>query len=142
MTPTHKTSPRVLVVDDEEPIRQVARRFLEAEGYEVTEASSGLEAIARLRNEEPPDLLMVDLEMPEVKGDELVRRIRNGGSHLKVLYVTGYVDRLLDQRPELRDWEAFLEKPFTAIGLLEAVSLLLNGTLANPLCDHRRLTTG
>jgi two-component system cell cycle sensor histidine kinase/response regulator CckA len=124
-----KPSPTVLVVDDDAAIRQIARRFLEAEGYQVTEASDGLEAIARLRHGTPPDVLMVDFRMPEVNGDELVRHIRDGSSDFKVLYVTGHVDALLDEHPTLREWEAFLEKPFTAIGLLEAVSLLLYGTL-------------
>ncbi len=127
--PNTKPSPRILVVDDEEPIRQIARRFLEADGYQVTEASNGLEAIALLRHGPPPDLLMVDFQMPDVNGDELVRHVRGVTSDLKVLYVTGHVSELLDEHPALRDWEAFLEKPFTAIGLLEAVSLLLYGTL-------------
>jgi CheY-like chemotaxis protein len=121
---------RILVVDDEEPVRKVARRFLEAEGYRVSEASNGLEAMSRLRRATQPDLLLVDLQMPEINGDELVRRVRSGRSGLKVLYVTGHVDKLMAERLQLNEWEAFLEKPFTAIGLLEAVSLLLNGTLA------------
>ncbi len=125
-----KQSPGILVVDDEAPIRQIARRFLEAEGYRVTEAGNGLEAIALLRRGTPPDLLMVDFQMPDVNGDELVRHVRGATSDIKVLYVTGHVSELLDEHPALRDWEAFLEKPFTAIGLLEAVSLLLYGTLA------------
>lgn len=122
--------PTVLVVDDEEAIRQVARRVLEGEGYHVTEASNGLDAIALLERGAPLDLLMADLDMPELSGDEMVRRIRATRPDLRVLYVTGNIDRLLDdERPELRDGEAFLDKPFSATGLLEAVSLILYGTL-------------
>jgi two-component system cell cycle sensor histidine kinase/response regulator CckA len=119
----------VLVVDDEEPIRQVARAFLERDGYRVTEAGSGLEALALLAAGPLPDLLMTDLNMPELAGDEMVRRIRETTPNLPVLYVTGHVDRLMDNRPILRDGEAFLEKPFNAIGLREAVSLLLYGSV-------------
>ncbi len=73
---------------------------------------------------------MADLDMPELGGDEMVRRIRATRPDLRVLYVTGNIDRLLDdERPELRDGEAFLDKPFSAVGLLEAVSLILYGTL-------------
>ena len=66
----------VLVVDDEEPIRQLARRFLEHEGYHVIEASHGLEAVALLAGGAAFNLLMADLDMPELEGVEMVRRIR------------------------------------------------------------------
>jgi two-component system cell cycle sensor histidine kinase/response regulator CckA len=122
-------SPTVLVVDDEDLIRQLARRVLEGEGYQVTEASSGLEAIALLAGGAPLDLLMADLDMPELGGDEMVRRIRTTRPDLKVLYVTGHIDRLMDARPVLWEGEAFLDKPFSTKGLLEAVSLILYGTL-------------
>jgi CheY-like chemotaxis protein len=122
------TGPIVLVVDDEEPIRTVARRVLEDQGYQVTEATNGLEAIALLSRGAPLDLLMADLDMPELGGDEMVRRIRATRPDLKVLFVTGHIDKLMDARP-LWEGEAFLEKPFSLVGLREAVSLLLHGTL-------------
>lgn len=121
-------APTVLVVDDEAPIRQLARRVLEDAGYQVTEAGHGLEAIELLSKGTTPDLLMADLDMPELSGDEMVRRIRSTRPDLKVLYVTGHIDRLMNAR-QLWEGEAFLEKPFTAAGLREAVSLLLYGVL-------------
>ena len=124
-------APTVLVVDDEAPIRQIARRILEDEGYQVTEASNGLEAIALLAQGVPLDLLIADLDMPQLGGDEMVRRVRATRPDLKVLYATGHIDRLMDTRP-LWEGEAFLDKPFGAAGLLEAVSLLLHGTLKKP----------
>jgi CheY-like chemotaxis protein len=123
-----RTGPTVLVVDDEAPIRQVARRILEGEGYQVTEASNGLEAIELLSKGTSLDLLMADLDMPDLSGDEMVRRIRATRPYLKVLFVTGHIDRLMDTRP-LWEGEAFLDKPFSPGGLREAVSLLLRGTL-------------
>src|SRR5207244_9637829 len=113
----------------EEHIRQVARRILEEKGYHVTEASNGLDAIKLLEGGMALDLLMADLDMPELGGDEMVRRIRATRPDLRVLYVTGHIDRLLDERPVLWDAETFLDKPFNAAGLLEAVSLILYGTL-------------
>jgi two-component system cell cycle sensor histidine kinase/response regulator CckA len=118
----------ILVVDDEPAVRDVQRRTLEAEGYAVTEASSGLEGIAALDQPGPIDLLLADLEMPGLNGVEMVRQIRTKRPDLPVLYVTGYIDRLMDARP-LWEGEAFLEKPFTLEGLREAVSLLLYGTV-------------
>jgi two-component system cell cycle sensor histidine kinase/response regulator CckA len=130
-----KSSPRaptVLVVDDEAPIRHIARRILEDEGYQVTEASNGLEAIALLAEGAPLDLLIADLDMPQLGGDEMVRRVRATRPDLKVLYATGHIDRLMDTRP-LWEGEAFLDKPFAAASLREAVSLLLHGTLKKPV---------
>ena len=118
----------VLVVDDEPMIRQISRRTLEACGYRVTEAGSGLEAIELLSHGTPLDLLIADLDMPELTGDEMVRRIRAARPDLKVLYVTGHIDLVMDARP-LWDGEAFLDKPFSPTGLREAVALLLYGTL-------------
>jgi FixJ family two-component response regulator len=65
--------------------------------------------------------------MPGLGGDEMVSRIRTTRPDLKVLYVTGHIDKLMDSRP-LWEGEAFLDKPFTAAGLTEAVSLLLHGS--------------
>jgi len=124
--------PVVLVVDDEAPIRMAARRILEAGGYKVLEAENGARAIELLTDDVAIDLLMADLEMPELTGEEMARRLRAQRHDLRVLYVSGYVDRLLNERPILWEGEAFLEKPFTFDGLSEAVSLLLFGTLKPP----------
>jgi two-component system, cell cycle sensor histidine kinase and response regulator CckA len=118
----------VLVVDDEAAIRMLARRVLEDAGYQVTEAAGGLDAIELLSKGTTLDLLIADLDMPTLGGDEMVRRIRSTRPDLKVLYVTGHIDRLMDAR-QLWEGEAFLEKPFTAAGLREAVSLLIYGVL-------------
>jgi CheY-like chemotaxis protein len=123
-----RNAPTVLVVDDEAPIRSLARRILEDDGYRVIEAGNGVEALSVLSREPNVDLLVADLAMPELGGDELVCRIRCAHPDLKVLYVTGHIDSLMDTRSLWED-EAFLEKPFTAAGLTEAVSLLLYGTI-------------
>ena len=123
-----RAAPTVLIVDDEEPIRQFARRVLEEDGYAVSEATNGLEGVAALSKGAPLDLLMADLDMPGLGGDEMVRRVRATRPDLKVLYVTGQIDKLMDARP-LWEGEAFLDKPFSINGLREAVSLLLYGSL-------------
>ena len=118
----------MLVVDDEAPIREIERRILEQSGYRIIEASSAVDALAELEDQKAIDLLIADLDMPEVSGDEMVRRIRSVRPDLKVLYVTGHIDRLMDTRP-LWEGEAFLDKPFSMNGLVEAVTLLLYGRL-------------
>ena len=127
-TDAQNDSPAVLVVDDEAPIRSLARRILEEDGYRVAEASNGLEAIEVLSQGAAFDLLVADLAMPKLDGDALVCRVRCAHPNLKVLYVTGHIDSLMDTRPLWED-EAFLEKPFSAAGLAEAVSLLLYGSI-------------
>jgi two-component system, cell cycle sensor histidine kinase and response regulator CckA len=119
----------VLVVDDEPPIRQMEMRILQSGGYRVMEAAGGSEALAMLEQGVNPDLLIADLEMPDLAGEDMVRRIHAARPSQKVLYVTGNIDRLLDVRPLIWEGEAFLDKPFTSKGLLEAVSLLLTGTV-------------
>jgi two-component system cell cycle sensor histidine kinase/response regulator CckA len=136
VTGTAQTAPLVLVVDDEAPIREIERRILEKGGYRVVEAASGTEAFARIEHGPAPDLMIVDLEMPEMSGEELVKRVHASRGQLKVLYVTGNIDRLLDVRELAWEGEAFLDKPFSAKGLLEAVSLLITGTLSGP--DRRK----
>jgi two-component system cell cycle sensor histidine kinase/response regulator CckA len=121
----------VLVVDDEPGIRAIERRVLESQGYDVVDASGGAEALDLLDSGREFDLIIADLDMPDLRGDEMVRRIRVTRPGVKVLYVSGKVDTLLDARP-LEDTEAFLEKPFTAPGLAQAVSLLLFGSIHKP----------
>jgi CheY-like chemotaxis protein len=127
MAPTKQAVPTVLmVVDDEPQVLDVERHILEGAGYQVLQATSPLDAIARLAEGPPLDLLIADLDMPELAGDEMVRRIRATRPNLKVLFVTGHAD-LLMETPRRWEGEAFLEKPFTEEGLREAVSLLLSG---------------
>jgi two-component system cell cycle sensor histidine kinase/response regulator CckA len=121
----------ILVVDDEAGIRTVARRALEDAGYQVLEASDGRAAIKLIAEGAELDLLIADLNMPGLDGNEMVRRIRTTRPDLRVLYVSGHISRLMDARP-LWQGEAFLNKPFTNEGLREAVSLLLYGTLKKP----------
>lgn len=123
----------VLVVDDEQRLRDLERQILESGGYSVLEATGATQAFQILSSGQKVDLLIADLEMPELPGEEMVLAIRATRPGLKVLYVSGVVDRLLDARKILDDGEAFLDKPFTAKGLREAVSLLLFDTLTPPM---------
>jgi CheY-like chemotaxis protein len=127
MSPAEKAVPTVvMVVDDEPQVLDIERHILERAGYQVLLAASALDAIARLTEGPPPDLLITDLDMPELGGDEMVSRIRAIRPDLKVLFVTGHAD-LLMETPRRWEGEAFLEKPFTEESLREAVTLLLSG---------------
>jgi CheY-like chemotaxis protein len=121
----------ILVVDDDESIREIQRRHLETAGYRVLVAGSALDAIGLIESGAEVDLLISDLMMPEMGGEAMASRLRLNRPALKVLYVTGRMDRVLDAQP-LVGIEAYLNKPFTGAGLAEAVSRLLFGTATNP----------
>jgi two-component system, cell cycle sensor histidine kinase and response regulator CckA len=128
---------RVLVVDDEMPIRAFAERVLSGAGYEVVVASDGPEALRLVDAQQRPfDLFVSDLMMPQMRGDELGRRLRQRDPDVKVLYLTGYSGLLFEARKVLWEHEAFVEKPVTVKGLLEAVSLLLFGHPHGPVAGR------
>jgi two-component system cell cycle sensor histidine kinase/response regulator CckA len=122
----------ILVVDDEPGVRALARRILEGGGYSVVEAGNGAEALAVMESAARIDFLMADLDMPVMRGEEMAKKIRALRPDMRVLYVTAHSDLLFKERPELIDGEAFLDKPFTMRGLLEAVSLLKSGYINHP----------
>jgi CheY-like chemotaxis protein len=120
-----RTPPTVLVVDDEAPMRELERRVLEGLGYCVLEATNGEDLVDLLARGTHFDLLIADLNMPVVRGDDVARRIRRSRPDLRVLYVTGHSDWLMDGRALIQG-EALLAKPFSAEGLRDAVSRLLS----------------
>jgi two-component system cell cycle sensor histidine kinase/response regulator CckA len=130
---TKRTTPappiRALVVDDEESVRRFVNRVLIKGGYETVVASGGSEAESAVKSHGPFDVLVTDLVMPEMSGDELVRRLRQNAPQLKVLYLTGFSDHLFKEKATLWADEAFLDKPCSVSGLLEAVSLLVSGRI-------------
>jgi CheY-like chemotaxis protein len=120
----------ILAVDDEPGVLALVRRCLDDERITLSEASSGKEALEHVGKGPPLDLLITDLRMPEMEGDELARQIRVTARDLKVLYLTGHPDRLFDAKPQLWAEEAYLDKPFSREALREAVALLLFGRTA------------
>ncbi len=80
----------ILLVDDEEIVRETGRRALERLGYRVVLAADGLEALERIATVgDAVDLLLTDITMPRLSGLELVRHLRNGGSRVRVLVASG-----------------------------------------------------
>jgi two-component system cell cycle sensor histidine kinase/response regulator CckA len=122
----------VLVVDDEEPVRRFVGRVLSEAGYKITLASDGPDAIRVAAEHGPFEILVTDLMMPEMTGDELGRRLRSNEPRLKVLYLTGFSDRLFKEKATLWEDEAYLDKPCTVKGLQQAVSLLVYGRFEVP----------
>jgi PAS domain S-box len=112
---------RVLLVDDEEAVRNLARRILERNGYVVFDAGSAREAldiVKKLNND--IDLLVSDVRMPEINGPELADLIREENPELPILFISGFSDGKI-KRDGLGQGMAFLQKPFTESSLSEAV---------------------
>ena len=130
-----KTLPQrhtVMVVDDDPMMLEVLVRILQRENYELLTAGSGPEALdIASKHEGAIDLLVTDYAMPEMKGRELAEKMRERYNEIKVLYQTGFSDMLFEDRVELEEGTAFLEKPFTARGLREAARFSLYGAI-NP----------
>jgi len=115
-----RTGPLVLVVDDDAGVRQVVRANLEAEGYAVREAGSADEGLALLE-EEPPDLLLLDVMMPEVDGWEMLRQVqeRYGVGAIPVLVFSGTIEERTVADAAVRGARGFLGKPFDLQQLID-----------------------
>lgn len=125
MVTTPERRPLVLIVDDDDAVRQLERRTLVPAGYDVVEATSGAHALALINGGLHPDLVVTDLDMPGIPGELLVQRLRAARPHQRVLYVTGKIHRVLAIPPDMRAGDLFLDKPFTTKGLLDAVAQTL-----------------
>jgi CheY-like chemotaxis protein len=108
---------------------------LQNAGYQTLVAANGRAALNLAIGRHDLNLLLTDLAMPDMGGDELAHLMRVRDPDLKVLYLTGYSHRLFTKRGALWDGEAFLDKPCNIEALLEAVALLLFGHLLTPSGD-------
>ena len=129
----------VLVVDDEAPIRTVLRAYLEAEGFTVTEAGTGTEALRQLTTTraEPPDLVLLDVGLPDLDGLEVLRRVR-GQSDVFVILVTARseeVDKLVGLGVGADD---YITKPFSPREVVARAKTVLRRTRsdASPHVDE------
>lgn len=112
----------VLVVDDEPLVLSLLERVLRNSGFDVVEAGSGPEAleIARARNGKI-DVMLTDLNMPGMSGQELTARVKTEMPDLPVIYMSGYCDRAGAGLDALDGSIAFLQKPFNQTSLLAAL---------------------
>jgi excisionase family DNA binding protein len=113
--------PLVLIVDDDERLREYVRVNLEAEGYEVREAGSAEEGLSAL-GERSPDLILLDVMMPQVDGWETLRRIQEhtGVGAIPVIMFSGKVDEQSAAEAEQRGAQGFIGKPFDPRSLIES----------------------
>ncbi|TAK19509.1 MAG: response regulator [Myxococcaceae bacterium] len=126
-SPVPQGTETVLVVEDEEPVREVAVRALRSLGYTVLEASDGPAAVARCRDYAGGiDLVLTDVVMPGMSGPEVARSLLALRPSLRVLYMSGYTDRGARERGRLPQGARLIEKPITADRLGRSVRAALD----------------
>jgi PAS domain S-box-containing protein len=125
-TPKWRGEGTVLLVDDEEIVRNTTRRVLEKFGFEVVLAANGREALARLDERQGGfALTLLDLTMPELSGEQALRLMRARWPGLKVLVMSGYSEHEVADRLDNGGSSGFIQKPFSAGDLRNKLRELL-----------------
>jgi len=134
----------IVVVEDEEALRKVAQRALEAAGYRVLTAANGEEAILTCRQyEDGIHLLLTDVVMPGMSGRVLAQQLSKTRPTIQVLYMSGYTDNAIVHHGDLYPGTHFLGKPFTGDGLTRKVREVLDSAITNGagMPEHALQTT-
>jgi excisionase family DNA binding protein len=124
--PRSSGSPIVLVVDDDDRLREFVRVNLEMDGYSVREAANAEEGLAALE-EESPDLILLDVMMPGMDGWDMLRRVqeRHGVGTIPVIMFSGKVEEDTAERAAEEGAQAFFGKPFDPQQLIESTKQLI-----------------
>jgi len=112
---------RILVIDDEEPIRETLRLGLEPEGYEVVTAADGPEGLERFADGAGWDLVLLDQRMPEMDGLEVLQRLRAANRSVPVMLLTAHGSIELTGKSLASGARGFLTKPISLRSLREVV---------------------
>jgi CheY-like chemotaxis protein len=119
--------PTVLVVDDEEDLRDIMRRMLERRGFAALVAGDADQALGICRNHAGPiDVLVTDLNLPGTSGAELCRAIRVLRPDLRVIYISGLPKDIAVSKGLIDADGLLVKKPFTSAILIEALQSALN----------------
>ena len=124
--PSGGSGPTVLIVDDDPKVREYIRVNLELGGYSVKEAGSADEGLSVL-DESTPDLVLLDVMMPEVDGWEMLRRVqeRHGAGGIPVIMFSGKADEQAADEAASRGAQGFIGKPFNPQELIDQTKQLL-----------------
>jgi PAS domain S-box-containing protein len=126
-SPNRKQSGTILVVEDADDLREVTERILTKNGYLVISAANGPAALEAAKNHAGTiDLLLTDVVMPRMQGNELAVRLAARRPGVRVLYMSGYAEPILGDDGTLEEGVLLLEKPFTEPVLLARVNHALH----------------
>jgi hypothetical protein len=118
---------RLLIVDDDVPLRQALKRWFDAKGWETTVAEGGQQAIDFCNNASF-DVVIMDLQMPGISGVEATRRIQDEHPELPIVILTGYSEQL--DHPVLANTRGILRKPIGLVDLTDKLEQILHGNAA------------
>jgi CheY-like chemotaxis protein len=125
-------SETVLLVEDEDVVRGLARQILDQAGYSVLEASRGEEALDLcIAHPQPIHLLLTDVVMPQTSGKEVAERLRVLRPDIRVLFMSGYTDEAIVHHGVLDSDVEFIQKPFTPNALVKKVRQVLDANNGN-----------
>jgi len=120
---------RVLVIDDEPPIRKLLRVGLSAHGYQIMEASSGKMALELLSEQPPPDLIILDLGLPDMQGHELLRTMRARNDSAPIVILSSREDEVGKVQALDSGADDYVTKPFGMDELLARMRAALRHQL-------------
>jgi DNA-binding response OmpR family regulator len=123
---TDRAPRKVLLVDDELPVRAFVAKILQREGFEVIEAADGLDALGLFRQMSGAvDVLVTDVRMPRMMGTELVEKVKAELTAMPVVYMSG--EPLEDRLHNPSSRVIFLQKPFRPQAMVDAITALIAG---------------
>jgi CheY-like chemotaxis protein len=126
-TQVARGSETLLLVEDEEGVRELIREWMSEHGYVVLAAANGVEALTLAESHRGPiDMLVADVVMPQMGGPALANRLLPQRPEMRVIYVSGYADEAIGDPDVLRAGAAFLQKPFSLDSLLQMVREILD----------------
>ncbi len=126
----------VLIVEDEEAVRELASEFIESAGYTVLTAKDGVEALALAeQSDEPIHLLLTDVVMPKMRGPELAKRLKGLRNSMRVVYMSGYLEYNRGNEDFLEEG-FFLQKPFSRDTLVRKVGEALRNNSPAKSVNH------
>ena len=114
----------LLIVDDEAGIVETVKEFFEEEGHQVYTADSGEDGM-RMVEELKPDLLLLDMKLPDISGIRVLAKAKQVAPKTKTVVITGYVDQSIIDEAQKLGRDAFLQKPFDLQVLKNEVDRLL-----------------
>ena len=122
---TSKEILNILLVDDEDGVRMVAARALKAKGWQVTECGNAEQAIEQLQKNNDFDLLITDMVMPGMDGENLIKQVKSAYPKIKTILMSGYSEEFARHGSEQNDNFEFLAKPFELADLIKKVKEVL-----------------
>lgn len=111
---------RIIIIDDDESIRQVLKTILEEEGYTVDTADTGKEAVLKT-NEKVYNLALIDMRLPDIEGIDLILKIKDTTPRMRKIIVTGYPTIQNAMEAVDRQADAFILKPFDVERVLQTI---------------------